>query len=196
MTYNYKELQDWELWNLIRMRSDTIAFAELHARYSSKLFALAYRKIGDTATAEDIVQDLYVILWTRRDQILIKKSIKVYLFTALKNKIISFWRKNLHAQSVDLGDVQTKDISSLSSNAVDDWIGQQEVENIYRKELENLPERSREVFELSRNGLTNKDVAELLGITEKTIEFHISKCLKTLRSKLAYFVTILLLLVS
>ncbi|MVM38845.1 hypothetical protein GO730_17005 [Spirosoma sp. HMF3257] len=72
------------------------------------------------------------------------------------------------------------------------WIQLSEVQEVYNRELENLPEKSRQVFELSRSGLANKEIAELFGLAEKTIEFHISKCLRVLRVKLLDIVVIFL----
>ncbi|GAB3314454.1 RNA polymerase sigma-70 factor [Larkinella ripae] len=174
------------LWQLVKLEADSTAFAELHARFAEKLYALAYRKTGDSDASEDLVQDLFVTLWVQRETLFIDKSVQVYLFSALKNRVISHLRKQLLRQSVPLDEVFSEATVSHAANLVQDWIQVREVQEVYLRELKNLPEKSREVFELSRSGLANKEIAEQLGLAEKTVEFHISKCLRVLRVKLLY----------
>ena len=186
MRNQYCDIDTNALWQLVRMKADSLAFAELHVRFSAKLVALAYRKTGDEDVSEDLVQDLFVTLWVQRESLSIDKAINVYLFSALKNRIISHFRKQLLHKSVSLDAVYPEVLVSHSANVVQEWIQVQEVQEIYLRELENLPEKSRQVFELSRSGLANKEIAEQLGLAEKTIEFHISKCLRVLRVRLLY----------
>ncbi|MGM9508105.1 RNA polymerase sigma-70 factor [Larkinella sp. GY13] len=182
----YREMDAQALWQLVKTKADSAAFAELHARFSGKLYALAYRKTGDSDAAEDLVQDLFVTLWVQREALSIDKTVQVYLFSALKNRIISYLRKQILHKSVSLDEVYSEVQVSHSANVVQEWIQVREVQEVYLRELKNLPEKSREVFELSRSGLANKEIAEQLGLAEKTIEFHISKCLRVLRVKLLY----------
>ncbi|RRB02152.1 sigma-70 family RNA polymerase sigma factor [Larkinella rosea] len=184
----YRDRDAQALWQLVKLEADATAFAELHARFSAKLYALAYRKTGDSDVSEDLVQDLFVTLWVQKETLTIDKTINVYLFSALKNRILSHFRKQLLRNLVPLDDVYPEVLVSHSANVVQDWIQLREVQDVYLRELNNLPEKSREVFELSRSGLANKEIAEQLGLAEKTIEFHISKCLRVLRVKLLYMV--------
>lgn len=192
MSNKYDDIDDTVLWQFVKVESDSLAFAELHRRFSAKLYALAYRKTGDREASEDLVQDLFVSLWVQKEHIFIEKAVAVYLFSALKNRIISHLRKQLIHQSFSLNDLDSELLVSHSANTVQDWIQLNEVQEVYKRELENLPEKSRQVFELSRSGLANKEIAELFGLAEKTIEFHISKCLRVLRVKLLDIVVIFL----
>ncbi|GAB4010118.1 RNA polymerase sigma-70 factor [Spirosoma migulaei] len=192
MSNKYDDIDDTVLWQLVKVESDSLAFAELHRRFSAKLYALAYRKTGNREAAEDLVQDLFVSLWVQKDHISIEKAVAVYLFSALKNRIISHLRKQLIHQSFSLNELDSELLVAHSANTVQDWIQLNEVQEVYDRELGNLPEKSRQVFELSRSGLANKEIAELLGLAEKTIEFHISKCLRVLRVKLLDIVVIFL----
>ncbi|QDK77885.1 RNA polymerase sigma-70 factor [Spirosoma sp. KCTC 42546] len=194
MSNKYDDIDDTVLWQLVKVESDSLAFAELHRRFSDKLYTLAYRKTGNREAAEDLVQDLFVSLWVQKDHISIEKAVAVYLFSALKNRIISHLRKQLIHQSFSLNELDSELLVAHSANTVQDWIQLNEVQEVYNRELGNLPEKSRQVFELSRSGLANKEIAELLGLAEKTIEFHISKCLRVLRVKLLDIVVIFLTL--
>lgn len=196
MSKVYRDKDDLELWRLAKVSDDSLAFAELHRRFSPGLFRLAFRKTGNVEVSEDLVQDLFVHLWQQRGHLTIEKALSHYLFAALKNRIISHLRKQLFQHTVSLNDVDTETLMSQSADLVQEWLSMKEVQEIYSRELANLPEKSRNVFELSRSGIPNKEIAEQLGLTEKTIEFHISKCLRVLRSKFGYVVNAILLILA
>ena len=188
MNTRFQDTDDKALWQRISAKEDALAFAELHRRYAAKLYALAYRKLGERTAAEDIVQDLFVYFWTHRQAIVIEKEVPVYLFTSLRNRIISSLRKKIAPKAVSLDDLPAQSLLAHAANPVQEWIQHQELQALYERELSALPEKSRQAFELSRSGLTNRETAELLQITEKTVEFHISKVLRILREKVKYLV--------
>ncbi len=190
MSKAYRDRDDLELWQLAKVSDDSLAFAELHRRYSSRLYALAVRKTGNSEVSEDLVQDLFVHLWLQREGITIEKAFNLYLFSALKNRIISYLRKQIVQHTVSLNDIDLETLSSQSANLVQEWLSLKEVQEIYARELANLPEKSKHVFEMSRNGVPNKEIAQMLDLSEKTVEFHISKCLRVLRTKFGYVVNV------
>jgi len=191
MSNAYRDSDDLELWQLAKVSDDSLAFAELHRRYSSRLYALAVRKTGNIEVSEDLVQDLFVHLWLQRAGIAIEKAFNLYLFSALKNRIISYLRKQIAQHTVSLNDIDLETLSSQSANLVQEWLSLKEVQEIYSRELANLPEKSKHVFEMSRSGVPNKEIAQMLDLSEKTVEFHISKCLRVLRTKFGYVVNVL-----
>ena len=191
MSKDYRENDDLELWQLAKVSDDSLAFAELHRRYSARLYALAVRKTGNSEVSEDLVQDLFVHLWLQRTGITIEKAFNLYLFSALKNRIISYLRKQIVQHTISLNDIDLETLSSQSANLVQEWLSLKEVQEIYSRELANLPEKSKQVFEMSRSGVPNKEIAQLLDLSEKTVEFHISKCLRVLRTRFGYVVNVL-----
>ena len=191
MSKDYRDNDDLGLWQLARVSDDSLAFAELHRRYSSRLYTLALRKTGNSEVSEDLVQDLFVHLWLQRTGITVEKAFNLYLFSALKNRIISHLRKQLTQHTVSLNDIDVETLSSQSANLVQEWLSLKEVQEIYTRELSNLPEKSKQVFEMSRSGVPNKEIAQMLELSEKTVEFHISKCLRVLRTKFGYVVNVL-----
>lgn len=192
MSKDYSDKSDQELWQLAKVADDSRAFAELHRRYSFKLYKLAVHKTGNDDVSEDLVQDLFVALWLNRANISIEKGLNLYLFSALKNRIISHFRKQTSQATVSLDELNMETLVSQSADLVHEWMQVQEVQALYDRELENLPEKSRHVFEMSRSGIPNKEIARELAITEKTVEFHISKCLRILRIKFGYVVNLLI----
>ena len=196
MSKAYRDSDDLQLWQLAKVSDDSLAFAELHRRYSPRLYALALRKTGNSEVSEDLVQDLFVHLWLQRTGITIEKAFNLYLFSALKNRIISYLRKQILQHTVSLNDIDLETLSSQSANLVQEWLSLKEVQEIYSRELANLPEKSKHVFEMSRNGVPNKEIAQMLDLSEKTVEFHISKCLRVLRVKFGYVVNVLVWVVA
>jgi RNA polymerase sigma-70 factor (family 1) len=188
MNNSYSHWEDLDLWNEVKVHSNKEAFTQLHHRFSTPLFRLAYRKTADAAVSEDLVQDLFVTLWIQRDRITIKKDVNIYLFGALKNRIITQLRKAIGSNESSISEIDPDLLAGYSTNTVEESILVNEVQKQYEYQLQQIPEKSRIVFELSRSGLTNKEIAELLGIVEKTVEFHISKCLKILKNNLIYLV--------
>lgn len=187
----YRDSEDLELWRLTRVSDDALAFAELHRRFAPKLYALALRKTGNSEISEDLVQDLFVHLWLQRAAIHIEKAFNLYLFTGLKNRIISYYRKQLGRHTIPLHELDVETLTSQSANLVQEWLSVKEVQEIYTRELASLPEKSKHVFELSRSGVPNREIAQMLDLSEKTVEFHISKCLRVLRAKFGYVVNVL-----
>ncbi len=191
MNNSYSQWEDLDLWNEVKDHSNKEAFTQLHNRFAAPLFRLAYRKTADVAVAEDLVQDLFVTLWMHRDRIIIKKDVNIYLFGALKNRIISQLRKMMGNTAHSLSEINPDLLISYSNNTVEESIFVNEIQEQYEFQLKHIPEKSRVVFELSRSGLTHKEIAELLGIVEKTVEFHISKCLKILKNNLIYLIILI-----
>lgn len=190
---NFSKADDRWLWELIKQQSDQEAFAELHRRFAKQLYTLAFRKTGTSQVAQDLVQDLFIALWDNRHKIVIEKEVNLYLFSSIKNRIISYLRKQMIRKAIPLEELDTEMLLSQSSNFVDDLISLNELEEQYIFELGNLPEKSREVFALSRSGLSNKEIALMQGVTQKTIEFHITKCLRILRTKIDYLPVLFLI---
>jgi RNA polymerase sigma-70 factor (ECF subfamily) len=161
---------------------DQLAFKEIYLRYAEHLFNLAYSKTNDRAAAEDVVQITFVKLWSSREKLKINHSLKAYLYTSTKNNIITYYYRSLSRKTVSIEAVQEWVLP------VDDETQQQlcrsQTHELYQKTLQELPEKCREVFILSREGYSLKEIAKFQNISPKTAEVHIGKALKYLRKKL------------
>ncbi|WP_028296524.1 RNA polymerase sigma-70 factor [Olivibacter sitiensis] len=178
----YKGLSDDELIALVKS-SDDLAFEEIYNRYWKRMLSVAANKVERIEDAEEIVQDIFVSLWNRREAIEIKSSLDHYLAVAVKYKVIKALDKNSNKQ---------KYIAYLGSNGyVDDstreWLEFEELKNQLSLWVGQLPEKCRIVYQLSREvGFSQKEIAQHLNIAEKTVEAHIVKATKVLRAKLAH----------
>ncbi|HZF65643.1 MAG TPA: RNA polymerase sigma-70 factor [Chitinophagaceae bacterium] len=194
MPSNYSIYEDIDLVEMIRLDHDQLAFEEIYMRYADHLFKLAFRKINVKEAAEDIVQITFLKLWSNRHHLKINHSVKAYLYTSAKNNIISFYFRQLTKAHKNIDSIQSEFLPH--DNSTQDSLDFEQTLALYRESLEELPDKCREVFELSRSGYSLKEIAELKNISPKTAEAHISKALKYLRSKMGgAFWTFLLVLI-
>ena len=182
---------DEELIALLH-NSDSRAFTELYERYWDKLFYVAGKKLDNLHEAENIVQDVFMDLWKRREILNITGSVGGYLIVAVKYKVISFQKKRYRQLSI-----QSKDglESSIPDNSTEHLIRYHELQRQYDDELSKLPEKCKFAFSLRNEGLSYKDIADTMDVSVKTVEMHVSHALKTLRINIgSIFLSILTLI--
>ena len=165
---------------MIRLHDNQSAFTEIYQRYANQLLELCYSKVRLKEIAEEIVQISFVKLWIARKELKINYSLKAYLYTAAKNNIISFYYRNLH-KTLSLDDVCESLLPSATEtqNKVDGSL----LNKFYEDALQDLPQKCRDVFVMSRTGYSMKEIAAVHNISVKTVEVHIGKALKLLREK-------------
>lgn len=166
-------------------------------KYYRPLCLYAIHYLHDVDEAEDVVQDCFVRLLEKRDKAVLEThsadslffsgNVKGFLYTSVRNACIDrLRRKDTSVQTI----VSPSDLSGVISDeqAIDCSFREAELWTA----IEQLPDRCREVFLMSkRDGMTYREIAEELGLSEKTVEHQISKALKTLRGKKEDFFYIL-----
>ena len=144
-------------------------------QYYRPLCLYATHYLHDVDEAEDVVQDCFVRLMQRK---MLPQNIKSFLYTSVRNACIDLLRR----QSPIVADVSPSDLSGVISD-------EQAQKSSFREAelwtaIEQLPDKCREIFLMSkRDGMTYREIAEELSLSEKTVEHQISKALKTLRGK-------------
>jgi len=139
--------------------------------------------LNDEAGAEDVVQEVFVKLWNKRNELKINTDIKSYIFQAVRNKSLEVLRKKK-------SDLNRLEIVSKTSYVEADTTVEQEMQNFMFKEklynsLRQLPPKCRQIFEMSKlEGLTYSEIAKVLEISPRTVETQISRALKILRETL------------
>ena len=178
---SYVAYSDNELMDLLRS-GDKFAFSEIYNRYWKKLFTIASNKISQPEEAEEIVQDIFISLWDRREEITITSSLNAYLAVSVKYKVIKILAKRFQHNKYEQHSLATL---PCSTNQTDDWVEFLELKSRLEVLVAKLPEKCRLVYKASRdNGYSQKQIAEEFGIAEKTVEAHINKALKSLRTGL------------
>ncbi|MEO6287897.1 MAG: sigma-70 family RNA polymerase sigma factor [Dyadobacter sp.] len=161
--------------------SNKRAFEEIYDRYWYKLFCISYHQVGSREESEELVHDIFESLWNKRQETIIR-NLSTYLVIAMKYRITNFiksqitWRK--YQEYLILNKIHetysTDEIVQFSdlSRAVDEVMGK-------------LPEKTSRIFQLSRfENQSVKEIADELHMSEKAVEYHITKSLKALKESL------------
>ena len=169
---------------------DTEAFNSIFCGYYKDLVLFANRFTKNLDIAEEIVQDTFVLLWDKHEILDIETSIKSYMLKAVKNKCIDLHRHNLHIKDhVD----SEKWRSDRYVNDTENYILHSELQEQIDKALLSLPDKISETFRMNRyKGLKYNEIANILGVSQRTIEDRIGKALNMLRCKLKDYLVILL----
>jgi RNA polymerase sigma-70 factor (ECF subfamily) len=162
---------------------DAAAFDALYHQYSKKIYNFSYGLLKDRDTANEILQEVFVHLWQKRDQIDIALSFENYIFTIAYNSVRKYYRRKSIENKVRC--YLSDHSSDISENTDRDIIYNELLELAYR-EIEKLPHKQKVVYKLSRQeGMKIKQIASLLNISPRTVENHLSKALKFLKEELS-----------
>ena len=177
---NYADL---ELVELIS-KDDKSAFTELYHRYWGRLFTVAANKLDkDLASAEELVQDIFLDLWRRRRDLQIKSSVSAYLAVALKYKVIDARIRRHRHQTYQAA--ATREISIID-NSTEQQLRFNELKKRLETLVRDLPERSRLIYMDKESGCSHKEIADRLSISKRTVEAHLRKITEAIRSKIRY----------
>lgn len=172
-----------ELFIFTRMiEGDKEAFRFFFEKYYPDLCNMVNVYLHDPLMAEEIVQDIFVYFWEKKEKIHIESSVKSYLLHASKNKSLNYIR-NVKTRLV----IHQKltDSNKTSMEMPDHIMDGNQLREIINKAIDTLPERCREVYILGKEkNLSYKEISEELGISVKTVEVQMGKALKRLREQL------------
>jgi RNA polymerase sigma-70 factor, ECF subfamily len=173
---------DKELWRLITEEEDAAAFEQLYRRYMHVLMAAIYKWSADKTEAEDILQEVFLDVWEKRKQIIIKNEIFPYLYSITRFKIFDRLREK------KLSDRQLRAWHNLSGEAVVATVAfrEEELENkevLVSTELAQLPAQMKRVYLLSaEQGKSIREISEELLVSPYTVKNHLQKIRKRLRN--------------
>ncbi len=177
----------------IEIKLDKRSFEELFRSFFPSLILFAQKFVPDQDTAKEIVHNVFLNLWEKREQVDMRSSLKSYLFTSVNNRCLNYIRDQKKFEK-DETRFQRLDSSEFSDGV--DRLEEQELEQRIYDALQSLPEKCREIFMLNRfEGLKYAQIAEKLNISVKTVETQMSKGLKILREKLSDYLGIIVLFI-
>lgn len=184
----YLVYSDDQLATLLR-QGDHDAFGVIYNRYKGVLHVHAYKKLGDLEEAKDLIQELFVNLWDKRDSLPETLNFSGYLYTTLRNRILD---SIAHDKVADKYASSLQNFVTENNFITDRHVRERELTRLIEEAVNELPPRMREVFIMSRNeGKSHKEIAETFDISESTVKNHMKGALKILRSKLGFFTYIL-----
>ena len=163
-------------------KGDLKAFDQLFLKYNKKLYYFVKGYLESNEDAEGLVQEVFVKIWEKREDLKEYLSFNSYIFTITYKAILKHFRsKSREKKHMD-------QFLSDFINESNETSGEVEYNNLLElanKAIEKLPEKRKLVFKLSRNeGLTNLEIAKQLHISKRTVENHIQQALKFLREQL------------
>jgi len=187
------EFQDEQIALRLSKR-DEAAFEQVFKTHYKNLHAYAFTILKDEDEAEEMVQQVFFKLWERSEHLSFSGPIAAYLYRAVHNESLNF----IKHQKVKAGhQLQVAYSMKNKSEQAQPRMIRKELENKFREALNELPEQCRTVFQLSRfEDMKYKEIADKLEISVKTVENHMGKALKLLRTKLVDFLPLLLILLS
>ena len=163
------------------VNGDERAFRQIYDLYVKKVYHFTLNYVKEKSEAEDIAQNVFMKIWERRNVIDKEKSFAGFIFTVTYRIIIDYFRQNSTKFSLNKRPTLDQEIPSLVFS--DDLLNRHQLESFYDKALQALPPKRKEIFLLSRhNGLTNKQIAEKLDISVKTVENQMTAALASLKA--------------
>ena len=164
---------------------DATAFELLFRAYAAQLCAFAAGYVHSSAIAEELVQDLFCWLWDHRAETPAPASVRAYLFASLRNRAINHLRRERLSLDFRSSMARASAGSSPLGGADADLLAA-DLSSALAAAVRRMPTRCREVFTLIRDDhLSYAETAEVLGISPKTVEIHMSRALSLLRGHLA-----------
>jgi RNA polymerase sigma-70 factor (family 1) len=158
------------------------AYKTLFLKYNKKLYYFAYGLLKSKEDAEEVVHDIFVKIWEKKDGLNADLSFNGYICTLTKNHVYNLLRKKRYDQTYKKHLLVHSD---TTHNETENSIILADLEHYYQDAIERLPPRRKLIFTLSRNeGLSHKEIAEQLNISENTVKEQMSQALKFLKEYL------------
>ena len=163
---------------------DKNEFDRFFTAYFLRLAKFAYRYVANVAVARDLAQGVFVRIWELNGSWNPKGTIRSYLYVAVRNRCLNYLKKNKLKNSWNLLQDPSKTDTKIDLSW-DDQKRKKMLEHSINRAVAKMPAKRREIFELSRyEGLTYKEIAEIKGITRKTVENQMGLALHFLRNEL------------
>ncbi|TAJ11747.1 RNA polymerase sigma-70 factor [Marinilabiliaceae bacterium JC017] len=170
------------------LKRSLLSFDEIFNLYYPLSVLFAEKLLGNRMDAEEIVQELFIKFWEKQNFKDVSGSIKSFLFKSIFNACIDFQRKASTKRNHNTQPVEDKS----ASEDFKDLVLEQEIENAINAAINELPEKRREIFLLSREkGMSYAEIARELSLSAKTVETQMSRSLKQLKEKLSDYIPLL-----
>ena len=162
-----------------KLGEDDIAAIEvLYIRYAPQVKSFVLAILKNESDAEDIVQDIFLKVWEERNKLANIRSFRSYLYSMTRNMVYNRLKKHAVHQRY----VSSAGNDQVSANPENRIVTKDLLHHIHT-EIGNLPKQQRDIYEMNREeALTYNEIADRLGISPKTIQYHISKVLARLKT--------------
>ena len=188
---DYLKYSDLELG--IRFKAgDSLAYEIIYDRYWQLLFRFSRKLLQDGSKAEDVVQEVFVLLWLKRGEFDLATPLAAFLYKLTKNRVLDMVK---HTKVEGRYLEHLKQVTQPGDSLPDQLYVEKELFDLIEREIKNLPDKMRIVFEMSRKEFkSNKQIADELGISEQTVKNQVSNAIRTLKGRLGDSINIFLLI--
>jgi RNA polymerase sigma-70 factor (ECF subfamily) len=175
MNNNVSNKNDSELILLVK-NSDTKAFKVLFEKYFLSLCNFSFFYVKSVDLSEEVVSDVFLNIWLTRNRIEIKSNLKAYLFTAVRNRSINcLVKEKRNWENIEICDQE----GLISNDSPYDTLSYNELESVIESVIKKIPPKRQLVFRLNRiDGLSYKEIAEVLSVSVNTVQNHMVKAVE------------------
>lgn len=175
---------------------DECAFRELFEAYYAPLCRYALRLTGDRDASEDLVQSLFGRLWQQRETWVVRGNVRAYLYEAVHRRAMDEWRAFRVRQSYVAAELHEAEAheADVAGTWPDHLSECADLQAACTRAAADLPPRRRQAFELHRHhGLSYREIGQVMGISPRTVEIHVSQALVAFRKALAAYLSVVLI---
>lgn len=176
--YSYNQIDDFKLIELIQA-GDELAFREVYDRHWERLYTIACNRLDNEVEAEEIVQEIFCEFWQKIDGFQLTKALENYFAAAVRFRVINHLARRTRER------MYKKELAAAAvhaDNSLLELLDYKEFLTHFRTKIDELPEKCRLVFQLRyEQGYSQRQIADELQVSEKTVESHLAKARKTLR---------------
>lgn len=174
---------------ILLKEGDKFAFESIYNKYVGPLFSFINGKIRVKEISEEIIQEIFVSLWTNRESLQIHTSIEAYLFGAAKNQVLNYIRKEYVRR--EYAAEFTRFANEQYDNSVIEQANLNDLQLTIQQKVAELPDKCQLAFRMSRmEHAPIPQIAKKMNISTRTVENYISQALKHLRTNLGELLTI------
>lgn len=172
-----------DLLNRLKL-GDKQAYEKIYLFFNKELLIAAFKKTGDKVIAEELVQNIFISIWEKREKLQIE-NLQAYLFGALKLSVINHIRSLVTENKyIEYKSLSYSEDDFDTSNVIE----LRDLSNIIEEGINSLPQKTQEVFRLSRYQYQSaKDISNELNISEKAVEYHITVSIKRIKEYIKNF---------
>lgn len=176
---------------LVRLRNgDQQSFAEIYSRYWTQLYLHAARMLGDPEEARDVVQEVFLIFWSKVERLPEIGNVRAYLFRMIRNRVLDLLKEQKYRDDTIIA---ISDFFDTESPDTDSAIHELELIRLIEKEVVDMPSKMREIYELSRvEQLSHKEIAQRLAITVFTVKTQLNNALRRIRARIGHLLSIII----
>ena len=168
-----------ELLKLVA-EGDRNAFTQIYNNYRNKIYSIAFELTESTTVSEEIVQDVFLKIWVKRDSLHEVEHFRAYLFTITRNYVFTALKRIARKESIEVSAVQD---APLYDHDTEDRVLNNEYTRILQAAIDRLPEQQKQVYNLiKKEGLKREEAAAALHLSPETVKTHLAQAMRSIRT--------------